>query len=154
MPTSLYLDSCALSRLTDDQSQERIRLEAEAIERILTLVRSGEVHWFSSPFLQAELSRNPDPQKREEMLGLLAVASARATPTRSTTHRASELRAQGFGEFDALHLALAEECGADYLLTVDDRFLARAARQAQSGSLPVDNPLDWTRRRYPWLLTR
>jgi hypothetical protein len=39
----VYLDACCLSRLTDDQSQARIREEAEAIERVLAGVRRGTV---------------------------------------------------------------------------------------------------------------
>ena len=36
-----YLDACCLSRLTDEQSQLRVRAEADAIEKILRIVRNG-----------------------------------------------------------------------------------------------------------------
>ena len=39
----IYLDACCLNRLTDDQSQSRIAEEAEAVERILRLLRDGEI---------------------------------------------------------------------------------------------------------------
>jgi len=40
--TRLYLDVCCLNRPFDDQSQDRIRLEAEAVRVILNaLPRSG-----------------------------------------------------------------------------------------------------------------
>jgi hypothetical protein len=35
----VYLDACCLGRLTDDQTQQRIRIEAEAVELVLALLR-------------------------------------------------------------------------------------------------------------------
>jgi hypothetical protein len=50
----IYLDVCCLSRLTDNQSQARIREEAEAIERVLARVRMGLVDMISSEALEGE----------------------------------------------------------------------------------------------------
>jgi hypothetical protein len=47
----IYLDGCCLNRLTDDQSQPRIRQEAVAVQAILRLVRDGEASWVSSAAL-------------------------------------------------------------------------------------------------------
>ena len=55
----LYLDACCLNRLTDDQSQARIREEAEAVEQILRLIREGGATWVSSTVLEVEIGRNP-----------------------------------------------------------------------------------------------
>ena len=52
----LYLDACCLNRLTDDQSQARIAEEAEAVERILRLLRDGVIEWLSSTVLKIETS--------------------------------------------------------------------------------------------------
>ena len=41
----IYWDECCLNRLTDDQSQPRVREEAEAIEQILRMVRQGLATW-------------------------------------------------------------------------------------------------------------
>ena len=49
--TMIYLDACCLNRLNDDQSQHRIREEAEAVELILRRMHSGEVQWISSEAL-------------------------------------------------------------------------------------------------------
>ena len=43
MLMKIYLDTCALNRLTDDQTQPRILAEAKALERILDMVSSGKV---------------------------------------------------------------------------------------------------------------
>ena len=55
----IYLDACALNRLTDDQSQPRTRSEAEAVEKVLYLVWKGEAEWMASIVLEAEIRRIP-----------------------------------------------------------------------------------------------
>jgi len=148
----IYLDACTINRLTDDQRQVRILNEAQAIEQILDLVTAGKVCWIASSALRAELERNPEEAKRAVSLALLTFASEFAEPRESTLQRASALAAEGFGSFDALHLALAEQEHADCLLTTDDRFLARATR-GHANLLPsVLNPVDWWNRRSQWLL--
>jgi hypothetical protein len=71
----IYFDACCLSRLTDDQSQPRIRAEAEAIERILELARTGAAEWISSVALEAEVAGNPDAENRREIEALLLLAN-------------------------------------------------------------------------------
>jgi hypothetical protein len=44
----VYLDTCAINRLTDDPSQVRIRLEAEAVEFFFRQLRGGRVSWIAS----------------------------------------------------------------------------------------------------------
>ena len=70
----IYLDACCLNRLTDDQSQARIRQEAEAVERILRLVRTGQATCVSSTAVEIEISRNPDENRRHDVTALLAFA--------------------------------------------------------------------------------
>jgi hypothetical protein len=60
----IYLDACCVNRLTDQQSQPRIREEAEAIERILGGVRKGTILWLSSEALIDEIERNPQIARR------------------------------------------------------------------------------------------
>ncbi len=67
----IYLDACCLSRLTDDQSQPRVRAEAEAVEQIMRMVRKGLATWVSSVVLNIEVSRNPDPERRRDAETLL-----------------------------------------------------------------------------------
>lgn len=148
----IYLDACALNRLTDDQRQERILTEAQAVEQILDMVTVGKVSWIASSLLRAELERNPSDAKRAVSLALLSFASECAEPSEATIRRASVLAAEGFGASDALHLALAEQARADCLLTTDDRFLARAARTRANVLPSVLNPVDWWNRRSQWLL--
>ncbi len=64
------MDACCLNRLTDDQSQGRIRNEAEAVESILRAVREGKATWVSSTALEIEFSRNPDADRRRDVVAL------------------------------------------------------------------------------------
>ena len=139
----VYLDACCLSRLTDDQSQTRIHEEAEAVERVLALVRLGRVDLISSEALEDEVRRAPTPERRLEAEALLSLASTTAEIDDATAQRARDLAAFGYGLFDALHLAAAESAGAEVLLSTDDRFLSRAGRGLGSRRIPVPNPVSW-----------
>ncbi|HSY03155.1 MAG TPA: PIN domain-containing protein [Acidobacteriaceae bacterium] len=139
----IYLDACALNRLTDDQSQPRIRNEAEAVEAILRRVETGEVRWIGGVVVEAEVLRNPNVQKREDALALLAFANERPSLSPGVIKRATSLEGVGYGSFDALHLALAEAAQADFLLTTDDRFIRQAERGLGKPAVAVQNPLNW-----------
>ena len=147
----IYLDACALNRLTDEQGQPRIRAEAEAVEDIFLLLLTGRVEWVASNVLAFELSQNRDQAKRKNALGLLGHAGPLVVPTSVTRLRAEDLGAGGYGALDAFHLAHAEQAKVDALLTTDDRFAARAARGVGSPLVRVVNPVDWLQEVRPWL---
>lgn len=139
----VYLDACCLSRLTDDQSQARIREEAEAVEQVLAGVRRGVVELLSSEALEDEVRRNPSQERRREAQTTLTLAVTSIEIDEVIALRAQGLVGLGYGPFDALHLAAAESAGADVLLTTDDRFLKRTARKLGNPRIPVRNPLSW-----------
>ena len=139
----LYLDACCLNRLTDDQSQTRIRNEAEAVEAILRLVREGQAIWVSSTTLEIEISRNPDIDRRRDVAALLALANEVVVPRSPSAERAALLQKLGFGAFDALHLACAEQGQADVFLTTDDELIRRAGRCMNELRTRVVNPVSW-----------
>jgi predicted nucleic acid-binding protein len=139
----IYLDGCCLNRLTDDQSQTRVREEAEAVERILRLVQAGRATWVSSRVLEIEIGRNPDPERRDDVLALLGFVKEVIVPQFKDKARAEAIEQLGFGEFDAFHLACAEHAGADVFLTTDDDLLRRARRHAQALRVRVENPVSW-----------
>jgi predicted nucleic acid-binding protein len=141
----IYLDACCLNRLTDDQTQLRIRQEAEAVEQILKRMRAGAIHWISSEALVDEIDRNPDIGKRLENTSLLDLAPETIEVDDSIADRAANLQAAGYGAYDALHLACAEAAKVDVLLTTDDRFIRRASRQDGSPRVAVLNPLSWSK---------
>jgi predicted nucleic acid-binding protein len=142
-PSRIYLDACAINRLTDDLGQARVRAEAEAVEAILALNAFGVIRWTASAVLEAELGHNPHTEQRARALGLLSQAPAYIWPDESTYVRAYRLAEQGFGLFDALHLACAEEAAADFFLSTDDRLLRKAARGVGKLQIQSMNPVDW-----------
>jgi len=139
----LYLDACCLSRLTDDQSQPRIREEAEAIGRLLAGVRDGSVQLVSSEALEDEVRRNPSMERRAEAQCFLSMAETQIEVNEGIVSRSRTLIGLGYGAFDALHLAAAEAASADALLTTDDRLLKQAGRNLGEPRIPVRNPLSW-----------
>src|SRR5688572_7236418 len=98
----LYLDACCLNRLTDDQTQLRIRQEAEAVEQLLRRMQADEIQWISSDALADEIDRNPDVERRLENAALLATASESVEVGDLISSRAADLQIAGYGAYDAL----------------------------------------------------
>lgn len=113
----IYLDACCLNRPFDDQTQDRIHLESEAVVLILQHVRSGNWEWISSEALNFEVGQTPDIERRQRVQSLLRYADHILLMDTSVVNRACELEATGFGIYDALHLAFAEHSDADVFLT-------------------------------------
>ena len=147
--TRIYLDACCLNRLTDDQSQRRIREEAEAVELILRRMHAGEVQWISSEALTDEINRNPNLERRLGNAALLKLANQTIEVDQKTAGRAKDLEAAGYGAFDALHLACAEAAQVDALLTTDDGFVRKASRRDGNPRVPVRNPVSWSKGNLP-----
>ncbi|MBI4550923.1 MAG: hypothetical protein HY710_01520 [Candidatus Latescibacteria bacterium] len=141
--TQIYLDACCLNRPFDDQTQDRIRLESEAILLILTHVESGEWQWIGSEALDLEIEHIPDPERRARIKVLTASIHHSVLVEQTEEARAQELENLGFRSFDALHVACSERSGAAVFLTTDDRLLRLAARLSGQLRVRVENPLTW-----------
>ncbi|NEQ19089.1 MAG: type II toxin-antitoxin system VapC family toxin [Microcoleus sp. SIO2G3] len=139
----IYLDVCCLNRPFDDQTQERIRLEAEAVVLILDRCQRSEWRLLGSEAVDVELRRTPDGTRKEQMKFWAAAAITKMTITEQIESRGRELMNMGFKDFDALHIASAEAGNADILLTTDDRMLRLAARYQDLLQVKVENPLQW-----------
>jgi hypothetical protein len=87
----LYLDVCCLNRPFDDQSQNRVRLEAEAVLSILELAGSGALEIIGSDIIDDELSQMPDNERREKVGLLLALALSHISLTPAIERRVIEL---------------------------------------------------------------
>jgi predicted nucleic acid-binding protein len=139
----VYLDACCLNRPFDDQSQPRVRLEAEAIALILEKLHQGEWEWIGSEILLHEVGQNPDLENRQRALSFASLAQQVVEITEKILRRAEELEETGFDSYDAIHLSSAEYGKADVFLTTDDRILKVAARKKSLFSFTVDNPVKW-----------
>jgi hypothetical protein len=143
--TSVYLDVCCLNRPFDDQTQARIRLEAEAILIILARCKAGDWIWMSSDVVDLEIERTPDPERRRRVQLLASHAHRSVRAGANEVERALQLEAWGIRAFDALHLVCAELGQVDVFLTTDDQLLHRCAVHAEQLGIRVENPLTWLR---------
>src|SRR3972149_5924139 len=118
----IYLDVCSLNRPFDDHTQDRVRLESEAVLTILS--RSQTESWIllGSEIIDIEISKIPDDD---------------------TEKRAIELEELDFKSFDALHIACAEKGEADVLLTTDDDLLRKASQNKGILKVKLENPVRW-----------
>ena len=142
-PPKVYLDVCCLQRPFDDQRQERVRLEAEAVRLILRRVEAGQLAWLTSEVVDYEIAQTPDPERALKASLLADCAAAKLVVDNDVTARATQLENLGFGGYDALHLACAESGPVELFFTTDDKLLKRAARHAADLRLRVVNPLAW-----------
>ncbi len=116
-PLKIYLDTCCLSRLFDDQTQTRIHQETEAIRRILNNLQVRHWIWISSDVLVDEIENNPNETKRIQIKRWLIHVDQDISVETSEISRGKQLETLTFQSMDALHLACAESGSADVLLT-------------------------------------
>jgi len=141
--TRLYLDACCLNRPFDDQTQERVRMEAEAVKAILLRIGTGEWLWTGSEVLLFEIAQISDPDLQLDVALMAHDVDETIAVGDPEEHRARELRALGFKNADAMHLAVAEKGQVDVFLTVDDAILKLASRNTAVLKVKVRNPLTW-----------
>jgi predicted nucleic acid-binding protein len=139
----VYLDVCCLNRPFDDQTQDRIRLEAEAVVLILRHLEAKNWEWLGSEVLDSEIVQTPDKERQNRVRVLIAHVQEIVQVSPDQIARAQELEKLGFHSIDALHLSCAESGHADVFLTTDDRLLRLAGRVADRLHIQVANPLAW-----------
>jgi predicted nucleic acid-binding protein len=139
----LYLDVCCLNRPFDDQTQDRIHLEAEAVLLIIKHIEAGEWGWLTSEVVNYEIQQTPNPERRAEVLLLATHADTETRLTEERIQRAKELETFGLKSYDALHLACAEAGNVDAFLTTDDKVIKKSQQPKVNIHIPVENPLEW-----------
>jgi predicted nucleic acid-binding protein len=139
----IYFDTCCLNRPFDDQTQERIRLESEAVLAILSRIEKGEWDWIGSEVLMDEIEQTPDTQKLSRARLLSNFIRQNIEIGEAEAKRAKGLQKEGFQLFDSLHLACAESANVDVFLSTDDHLLKLAKRISKQLHIRVENPLLW-----------
>jgi len=134
---NIYLDTSALNRVFDDQSQPRIFLEASAMLLVLGLIEKQIISIVSSEVLVYENARNPYAERQIFVTSVLQKARAIQTLNDRLAKRAQEIEAMGIKGLDALHLACAEQLKADYFVTCDDRIIRK-----YTGVVAAINPVE------------
>ncbi|MDR0305407.1 MAG: hypothetical protein LBI42_01070 [Chitinispirillales bacterium] len=136
----IYLDTCCYCRPFDESDQDKIVNERAAIAAILNPLMDFDI--LGSLAVKVEFNRISDSIKREDVELLYnSVVSAHLPYTLNIKKRADALTAIGVGKYDSFHIAFAESAKADYLLTVDKKFVNKSNNLKVS--VKVINPLDF-----------
>lgn len=146
----IYLDVCCFNRPFDDQTQARILLESEAILQIINYCQSGQWELVNSTVLESEIAQISNPIKKEQVEQFLLLAKYRILVTPEIIKKAQELITLGIKNFDALHLACAEN-NVNIFLTTDAqakpalraRLLNKALSYQDKINVTVANPVTW-----------
>lgn len=139
----IYLDVCCLCRPFDEHSQNKIRLESEAV---LAIIDHGQINsWIllTSEVADIEISRIYDSDKRQRVQLLFSLLYPIVVVDDGIEKLAVELEKMGFKAFDALHIACAERGKADVFLTTDDRLLKRVFQNKGKLKIQFKNPVIW-----------
>jgi len=121
----IYLDNCAFNRPFDDQSQIRIRLEAEAKLYLQDKIKQGALELIWSYILEFENEANPFLERKAAIRKWHSLAVVEIEENASVLKIAKNLLKKGVKAKDALHVASAIEGCADYFVTTDDRLLKK-----------------------------
>ncbi|MFZ3089601.1 MAG: PIN domain-containing protein [Nitrospirota bacterium] len=139
----IYLDVCCLNRPFDDHTQDRVRLESEAVLTILSHGQAKNWDLLNSEVIDVEVSKIPDDDKRLKVSILSSMLQQNIVINEDIERRAIEIERLGFKPFDALHIACAEAGKTDVLLTTDDNFLSKAIQNKAALGVRVENPVKW-----------
>jgi predicted nucleic acid-binding protein len=139
----LYLDVCCLNRPFDDQTQDRIHLETEAVLTILKHVEVGDWTWVSSSVVLYEVNNIPNSDKKHRILKLCDKASEIVKLDKQIYSFSKEFMKLGFKSYDALHLSCAKKAGVNIFLSTDDKLVKKAYKNQDTLNIKVDNPLHW-----------
>ena len=122
----IYLDNCCFNRPFDDQSQLRVRLEAEAKLKIQEDILAGSYQLIWSYILDYENSQNPFQERREQISKWRAYSNVDIVEDTAILGYAEEITRHGIKIMDSLHIACAISAHAGYFLTTDDIILKRS----------------------------
>lgn len=134
----IYLDSSALNRIFDDQTQARIYLEASSMLLIFALIEERSVDIVSSSVLFYENSLNPYDDRRVFVHSVLTKAKVFQIVNGKIVKRAQEIESEGIRGLDSLHLACAEASEADFFITCDDKIFKK-----YNGKIEIINPVEF-----------
>jgi predicted nucleic acid-binding protein len=138
----IYLDTCCYNRPFDDQHQERVHIESEAILIIIKRAQQNLDEIIGSDVLNLEMSQIFDEDKKQKIKDLYEIAGTKVRYTEYIFERAQDIMLKSsIRAFDSLHIACAKKAKADVLLTTDDA-LEKASLRLEL-SISVMNPLKY-----------
>jgi predicted nucleic acid-binding protein len=132
-----------MNRPFDDHSEDRVRLEGEAILTIITWVQDGRYSLVKSDILDFEISKIPDTERKKKVVSFLDLAESSIHVDSGITKRAKDIRALGIKDVDAMHIACAENAQVDIFLTTDDGIIKKYNKNVKYFKIKIQNPLTW-----------
>ena len=111
---------------TDDQGQDRIRRETQAVLDVLRRIIEGSDTLVWSWVLSFENDKHPKPDRRDEIAVWEARSERSVAMNADLEERTRQIAQQGIPALDAAHLASAEAGGVEIMLTCDDVVLRRS----------------------------
>jgi len=139
----VYLDNCVYNRPFDNQSDERIFIEARAFYIIIKWIEEGKIASINSHALEYENSLTSDPDRRMRVKTYLGIAKEYVKLSDSLIKRANEIISLGIRDMDSFHVAMAEEGKADYFVTCDDSVISKAKKFQESLKVKVCSVLEF-----------
>ena len=138
----LYLDNCCYNRPFDDLTQEKVNLEASAIETILKKHINNEIEIYKSAAIDFEISKINYENKRRQVEDLYDSMDLKEIMySKEIKQRAIALKQYNIKDMDALHLAFAESENVDYFITTD-KILINCSKRANL-NFKVINPIEF-----------
>lgn len=95
----IYLDMCCFNRPFDDQSQERVRLESEAVLLILDRCQRGKWQLVGSEAIALEINQTLDWERKAQLRAFAALATLQMPVDEAIEGRASVFVQQGLKTF-------------------------------------------------------
>lgn len=139
----IYFDVCSLNRPFDDLTQDKIKIETEAIINIIHKVCNEIYLAYKSDAIDFELSKIQNSYKKDQVLNLYNCLNAKKIETTQQIKlKAKELLSYNIRYMDALHLAHCKCSGIDYMITTD-KVLIIQANKANILKVKVINPVNF-----------
>jgi predicted nucleic acid-binding protein len=139
----LYLDTCCYSRPYDDQVQEKVHMEGEAILTLINRFKHNKDEIMGSQILDIEIDRIDDIEKKEKIKSFYGqTITSKINYNADILKRVQELSIlTKIRTLDMFHLSFAEIAETDILLTTDTGFEKACSRL--NLIIQVTNPLKY-----------
>ena len=103
----------------DDQTQEKIHLESEAVLIILSKIQSQHGELLGCDIIDFEISKIPDKERKKKVEQLTQEISETQSIPNELVQRAKMIEKKGIKPLDSLHIAAAKLIDSDYMITTD-----------------------------------
>jgi predicted nucleic acid-binding protein len=138
----IYLDVCCYNRPFDDQTQERIHLEAEAVLIILSNISVQKWELVGSDIVDFEVSKIKDGERAKKVKIITQKILKKQKLTADIIQRAKSIEQKGLKPLDAMHIASAEVIQAEYFLTTDDDIVRKCQNHPEIfKKIKIRNPI-------------